>query len=498
MAFDWFLRIKASNFGEKPGLDKDHIIFGLLNEVSGLKQEIQLFKEEVRSLNQKLTGLKQENTDLRRDNASLLERLNRNSRNSNQPPSLDGFKKQTALPKTSQGIKGGQKGHKGKTLKQTAQPDKIIECNPEKCSCGYQFTGQDIELAEKRQVFDLPVPKLEVTEYRIQKGLCPQCGIIHKGIAPEGVNAPVQYGKGVKAYSVLLNVYYKLPYKKIQQLFYDLYGYPINESTIVSASEQCYHLLANTEQVIMSRIAAGPVTHADETGFRVNKRLNWLHTATSLMYTYLFTHEKRGRLALESAKSILGQVQGWLVHDCWEAYFNFTHLKHGTCNAHILRELDGLVENFNSRWAVLFKTFLLQTWLLPFDERVKRRNIIEQRYRHICGIADKLEPPPWKTHKGKGKHKRTKGRNLLLRLIKHQQAVLAFAFNSEVPFTNNLAERDIRPAKVKLKISNCFRTMFGAEIYARIEGFVSTTRKHQRNVFSELLNTFEGKNFITT
>ena len=134
---------------------------------------------------------------------------------------------------------------------------------------------------------------------------------------------------------------------------------------------------------------------------------------------------------------------------------------------------------------------------MPFEERVKRRNQIETRYLLICGKGEKSEPPPKKTPGKRGRYKRTKGRNLVERLIREQHAVLAFAFNKQVPFTNNLAERDIRPAKVKQKISNCFRTFKGAEIYARIESFVSTARKHDRNVFSELCNTFEGHNFIT-
>jgi transposase len=134
---------------------------------------------------------------------------------------------------------------------------------------------------------------------------------------------------------------------------------------------------------------------------------------------------------------------------------------------------------------------------MPFEERVKRRQQIESRYTLICDIGERAEPPPRKTPGKRGKYKRTKGRNLVERLIREQNAVLAFAFHNEVPFTNNLAERDIRPAKVKQKISNCFRTFKGAEIYARIEGFISTVRKHNRNVFSELCTTFEGHNFIT-
>ncbi len=134
---------------------------------------------------------------------------------------------------------------------------------------------------------------------------------------------------------------------------------------------------------------------------------------------------------------------------------------------------------------------------MPFEERVKRRQHIEARYTLMCGIGERAEPPPRKTPGKRGRYKRTKGRNLVERLIREQNAVLAFAFNEGVPFTNNLAERDIRPIKVKQKVSNCFRTFTGAEIYARIQGFVSTARKHNRNVFSELCTTFEGHNFIT-
>jgi transposase len=462
-------------------LDKDRLIFELL--------------ERVNVLTKRLSELETEVAVLKAENAQLKDRLNRNSRNSNQPPSSDGYKKQPALPKEVKGIKGGQSGHKGSNLKQIENPDFIIECKPESCSCGQILTNENYELTEKRQVFDLPQPRLEVTEYQLYKAKCPKCGLAHKGIAPEGITGVAQYGNGIKAFAVLLNVHYKLPFKKIQQLFNDLYGYPINESTIVSASAQCYEKLSESEELIKSKIANGYVTHADETGIRVAGKLNWLHTATSVMFTYLFVHENRGRLALESNKSVLGKARGWLVHDCWESYFNFTNLKHATCGAHILRELEGLVENEKSKWARVFKTFLLQVYKMPFEERIKRKQLIENRYKLICRIGELSEPPPYKS--GKGRYKRTKGRNLVERLIREQESVLAFAFNKEVPFTNNLAERDIRPAKVKLKISNCFRTNSGADIYARIEGFLSTARKQNKNVFSELSDTFNGFNFIT-
>lgn len=474
-------------------MDKDKTIQELIHKVNNLVervQQLEVFEEENKIL-------RAENAILKAENAELKNRLNRNSKNSNQPPSSDGYTKKPALPKKSKGNQGGQKGHKGSSLKQITNPDTIIQCKPEACTCGHTFLSGHSELSEKRQVFDLPEPRLEVTEYQVYKAICPVCGTTNKGVIPEGVKATAQYGNNIKAYAVLLNVHYKLPYKKIRLLFNDLFGYPINESTITSATEQCYKMLQSSEEEIKSRVAKSTVVHADETGLRVAGKLHWLHTATTEMYTYLFVHEKRGKLALESDKSVLDKIKTWLVHDCWGSYFNFNKLKHAICGAHILRELEGLIENGNSKWAKTFKTFLMQVYEMPFKERLKRKQLLESRYKTICSIGEKLEPPPTKTANKRGRLKRTKGRNLVERLIREQNAVLAFAFNEQVPFTNNLAERDIRPAKVKQKISNCFRTYNGAAIYARIESFISSSRKNNRNAFSELCSTFDGHNFIT-
>lgn len=454
--------------------------------------------ELVSALMLEIADLKKEVAILRHENAELKYRLNSNSQNSSRPPSSDGYQKKStpALPKKGKGKQGGQKGHRGDTLIQDKNPDNIIKLIPEPCSCGHHFTQQECVLSSKRQVFELPKPKLDITEYQIHKATCPECGEMHQGKAPEGVTAPVQYGNQAKAFAVLLNTNYKMPFNKIQLLFSDLFGYSINESTIYSAGKRCYDQLEKTEEVIKSKVAGANVAHADESGLRVLGKLHWLHTATTLAYTYLFVHEKRGKLALNSDKSILHNMGGWLVHDCWSSYFKFTGLKHAICGAHILRELQGLIDTGESRWAKTFHRFLIDLYEKPFEQRIEQMESIKSHYLQICNIGEKLEPPPYNSPNKKGRPKRTKGRNLVERLIREIDAVLAFAFNQEVPFTNNLAERDIRPVKVKMKVSNCFRTMEGAEIYARIESFVSTARKNKRNIFVELANTLNGYNFL--
>lgn len=468
-----------------------------IDRLEPIADENKDLRQKNSELKTKYSELETENADLKAEVAALKAQINSNSRNSSKPPSSDGYQKKPAFPRKKEGKQGGQQGHKGRTLQQVEHPDKTVTHKPGPCSCGHEFSDEELSVAETRQVFDLPQPKLEVIAHELLKGKCPVCGKWHKASAPAGINAPVQYGQGVKALTTLLNVDYRIPFKKIQILFSDLFGYAINESTVYSASRRCYKQLKETIEIIKSKIIEAMTAHADETGIRVEEMLRWLHVATTELYTYLFVHEKRGRLALESEQSILDQLSGWLVHDCWGSYFNFNELHHALCGAHILRELEGLIENEQSKWARVFKTFLMHVFEMPLEERVKRRQQIESRYTLICGMGEKAEPPPRKTPGQKGRYKRTKGRNLVERLVREKEAVLAFAFNEEVPFTNNMAERDVRPAKVKLKVSNCFRSFEGAEIYARIASFVSTARKHDRNVYSELCTTFSGHNFLT-
>jgi transposase len=217
-------------------LDKDKLIQELFKRIEDLTSRLEQAENII--------------TELRSEKAELKARLNSNSKNSSRPPSSDGYQKKPAFPKKKNGRQGGQCGHKGRTLHQVDNPDKIVICKPGSCTCGYGFRDEDLVLSEKRQVFDLPKPNLEVTEYQIHKAVCPECGLVHKGLTPQGVNAPVQYGNGVKAYCVLLNVHFKLPFKKIQLLFGDLFGYRINESTVYSGTEQCFEKLEESEKTI--------------------------------------------------------------------------------------------------------------------------------------------------------------------------------------------------------------------------------------------------------
>ena len=379
-------------------------------------------------------------------------------------------------------------GHTGKSLRQVEQPAKVKVHLPEQCArCGRAIAADEAHtVVSKRQVFDVPEPQLEVTEHRLGEIVC--CGQPQRGAYPPEAPRPVQYGAGVRALVTKLSVDHKMPLAQICTLLADLYGYTVNRETVERALAQGYALAESVEAATKAQLRQAPVVHFDETGLRISGKLHWLHTAGNDVYTHLFVHENRGEKALRSAASMLPDFTGHAIHDCLAAYFKFTEAQHGLCNAHIMRELQALLEE-RSAWAAALRTFLLDLYAqarpLPEPEAAAAR----QRYRHILSQADQEEPPP-EPKLGKGRPKSTPGRNLLRRLQAHEAAVLAFALVEGVPFTNNQAERDLRPAKVKQKVSGGFRTEDGAKVYARLQAVISTCRKQERNVFAFLRSRF--------
>lgn len=433
--------------------------------------------------------------ELKAEVKELKARLNQNSQNSSRPPSSDGYQKPKPKPAFGKKKKrrGGQAGHRGKTLKRVAVADVIVECEPLGCVCGNAQWSGAVEIVDARQVFELPVAKLEVIEYRSLKRRC-QCGRTSCGEFPAKVAAPVQYGGSVQTLVSLLSVHGCLSHRKIGQLMADIYGYQINEAT-------CQELLRRTSEVIpIEQLKAGieraEVIKVDETGIKENGRLKWLHNASSEELTYQYVHVKRGKEALRDEKSVLPNFCGVAVHDCWASYFSFAGMKHALCNAHILRELTGIIETDDSKWVLRMKQLLMEMYEKSDYGKgiIKEIGEYEKRYKEIIEAGEKEEPPPERRNP-KGKLKRTKGRNLLERLRKHEEAVMRFAREEKVPFTNNQAERDIRPIKIKQKMNGGFRAQSGSESYCRINSFISTLRKQSRQVFQELLSVIQGNTF---
>jgi transposase len=467
----------------------------LSNDIATLKSMIASLFLRIEQLEADNAALRADNAALRAENAMLKEQLSKNSSNSHKPPSSDGYGKKPALPQSSGKKTGGQFGHPGRTLKMVSNPDHIIVHHISSCPCCQKaFSPADVEgIGQKRQVFDLPEPRLIVTEH--QQGVIHCCGQAHKGTFPEQITQPVQYGSKIRSLSVLLNNDYKLPVEKIEQLFADIYGCSFNESTVLSTNQMCYDLLEPTENVIKTQLLDSKVVHFDETGMRVAAKLHWFHTSSTNLFTYLFVHTHRGKKALEDTDSLIKDFKNRAVHDCWASYFGFKDCSHSLCNAHIVRELQALIEN-GTLWAAKMKQFLLDL----YEKSLKATIIIPNKdewiakFNDICQIAHQEEPQPTKAKNGKFKN--SKGRNLLNRLRDNQNGIIDFAFDIDIPFTNNQAERDIRCLKTKQKVAMSFRTLMGAKHFARIQSFISSVRKHEINVFQAINDSFNRKDIV--
>lgn len=401
------------------------------------------------SLLAEIDRLKARVNELEVENAALRARLAQNSANSHKPPATDGYQKKPlikpALPKTPGKKPGGQPGHPGKTLEMVEIPDAVQRHQATHCQhCGLTLSGEG-QVVARRQVFDLPKPRLYVEEHQLIAHQC-VCGCTQTGQFPQQVAAPVQYGPRIRAHSILLNVDYRVPFAKVSQWWTELTGYAYNPATLSMTQTLLCDQLAPIEEQIKAHLIAAPVCHFDETGVRVGGKLYWLHVACNAQYTHLFVHPKRGQIALCSEQSVFVDCHNWTVHDCWASYFSAGKGRHSLCGAHLLRELAALSEQ-GRLWAMALHAYLLRAYQAtrcgPIELTQRERWRVE--YEELCAQADEQEFPAlvfFKADGSTGRSKRTKGRNLLHRLITHQAAVLAFAFEEGVPFTNNQAERD--------------------------------------------------------
>ncbi len=422
----------------------------------------------------------------------LANRLNMNSTNSSKPPSSDPNRKKKPQSKTGK-KPGGQKGHVGTTLKKADDPDKVelIKIDRSKLPAGrYREVGFD-----SRQVFDIDISRV-VTEYRAQI-LEDDKGNRFVASFPDGVTKAVQYGTGLKAHSVYMSQFQLIPYNRIQDYFADQLHIPVSEGSIFNFNKQAFRLLADFENQANNALAASYFAHADETGINIGGKGHWLHCVSNDDWTLYYPHEKRGTEAMNEM-GVLPRFKGILCHDHWRPYYKYD-CTHALCNAHHLRELTRAWEQDGQKWAKKLKD-LLETINCKVNDaggaldtqesekyRLKYRALLKQ------GEIECPEPIRPKKKGKRGRIKKSKSRNLLERLRDYEQDTLRFMDDERVSFTNNLGESDIRMTKVQQKISGCFRSIGGAQIFCRVRSYLSTCRKQGVKSSHALDLLFNGK-----
>jgi len=425
--------------------------------------------------------------------AELESRLNMNSTNSSKPPSSDGLAKPavTSLREKSGKKPGGQKGHKGHGLKIEREPDDVVVVQPIECpGCGCGLSKEATFHADTRYVYDVQI-EVKLTEYDIHKVICPCCGATVAGTLPEECKGTLNYGNKIRALAVVLTQYACVGIDKTHKILRDLLEVSISAGTIKNITQQFASKTDDTIAEIKKKLLESPRLNVDETGSRINGRTQWFHVASNAKYTLVTSHMKRGKEGSE-AGSVLPKYGGVLVHDCWKPYFGFDKCEHALCCAHLLRELNALIER-GQTWAKDMKTLLLE--MKDVVERYKGadktklsgyyRDKFKTSYDAVLAKAkEEITPSPTR--------KKSKAENILARLEEYRAEITRFTENFEVPFDNNQAERDLRNVKVKQKVSGCFRTEDGADDYAKTTSIIGTVVKFGQSVYGAVRGLFEG------
>lgn len=436
----------------------------------------------------------------------LSDQIAKNSRNSGKPPGSDGLKKMKTQSLRQKGERpyGGQPGHTGDTLKMVVEAGKFVNHPLTNCPhCQQDLAEVEAIGYDKRQVFDVPPLQLEVTEHRVAIKACPGCGHEVRGKFPESVSQPTQYGERLKAQASYLNTYHFIPLARTAELLSDFYGQAPSEAALIDANEQAASQIQPSLTAIQEQLIAAEVVNYDESGLRVEGKLQWLHVACTPALTFYQVDAKRGQVGMRAA-GILDTFSGVAVHDHWASYLAFEKCQHAFCNAHHLRELHFIFEQYQQPWAEAMAQ-LLRTIKREVDTSppsatalpVERLTYFSAEYDKLIAQGLALNPTPAQPPLTKrGRPKQSPPKNLLDRLHTHKSGVLAFMADFRIPFDNNQAERDVRMIKVKQKVSGSFRTLTGAQTFTSIRAYISTARKQGINAIHALYLAFLGQPFI--
>lgn len=368
--------------------------------------------------------------------------------------------------------------------------------------CGEDLRAVRPRGHQRRTQIDIVFEKL-VSHVDAELKSCPHCGAETCAPFPKTFCGPVQYGAGIKAYALNLLMAQMISLKRVQQTIQTLIGQVISEATLLKYVLQLHRALERWESMAIDQILTQPAMHVDETSLRVERHNHWIHVCSAGEITLKFVHEKRGLEAM-TAIGIIPRYGGVIVHDCWASYLSYEHCGHGLCGAHLLRELTFIREANGYAWARHMKRLLQQTCTRVSRRQRKRLTpreyeALQKHYRNILTRGERELPPiPAKQNGKRGRIAKSDAHNLWERLKEHETAVLLFAKDANVPFTNNRAERDLRMSKVKQKVSGCFRKAQFAQAYCRISSYLQTMANQGHNPLVAIQMALSGQLYSET
>lgn len=386
-------------------------------------------------------------------------------------------------------------------MRQVADPHERFEHEPAGCGgCGDDLTGAAVTGVAVRQVFDLPDVGVRVSEHRIVSRRC-RCGYVTAGRAPDGVDAPVQYGPRVNAAAVYLQQALFGAQARTARAMTDLFGVAMSAGAVAAAHARAGDALADSEFVdqVRDALTSASVVHVDESGLRVAGRLHWVHVATTGKYTLVWVNPKRGRAGIDAGQ-VMGSMTGIAVHDAWAPYDTYTPAGHQLCCAHLLRELTAAAELApQAVWPGQAADALLRLKTAADTARTEgQAGIDPDLLTEQTGLFRQAALVAVKDHQ----HEKSKtGRKLTAlgrRMRDRIDDYLRFAVDLRSPFDNNRAEQQIRMVKIRQKVSGGLRTLDGAQQFALIRSYLATATAHGRNIMNALTELVAGCPWLPT
>lgn len=405
----------------------------------------------------------------------------KNSNNSHTPPSKDENrpKKNQSLRTKSDKKPGGQPGHEGKTLECSAFIDTVTHHVPDYCNCcGRDLKNVPETLIETRQVIDIPIIKPICTEHCVYRRTC-SCGYQMESDFPSHLKAKVQYGPNVESLIGYLHARQYFPFKRMKEFFTDVMGLPVSVGGIDYILKRLTGKALPYYEQIKERVCKAVFIGTDETSLKVDGHNNWMWAWQNEYLTYLVHSDNRGFKTITDNFSN-GLPDTVLQHDRFACHFNCKAKHHQICMAHLLRDLQYLIELYpECGWAAEMKTLVAEALDLKkqlsipedYDENKQRQMLLVKLHELLHFTLNE-------------KHKKT--RNLQKSLLKHQQYILYFLYHPKVPPDNNGSERAIRNIKVKQKVSGQFKSDKGADGFAVLRSIIDTTIKSGQNVLNAL------------
>src|SRR5215475_11369107 len=424
--------------------------------------------------------LEEENRQLKAE----IERLKQpqaNSRNSSQPPSRDQKNNQPAnKPKKK---RGPPFGHKRSVREFIDNPDRTISAKVEKYEQCHQDL-RDVALGKivHRQVTELPEFNPVVIETQQHEVVCPHCQCLNRGQLPEGLEADRYFGPRLEAAVVFLKHQQHLSYERIVQTLRELFGIELSEGGIASIIARAGARASVAAADIKQQVISSPVIKSDETSARVSGRnfWHWVFIGASTVY-----HQIVPRRNAKVIEDLMGQsyAEVW-VCDCFGAQLKAPTRVFQLCLQHQLRDLQRMLDQpGGSLWAAkMQKLFREAIHLNNRFDCPEPQLTLSGFMRRVSEIENDLDAL---LKRGLAGHEE---RRLQNRYLLHREKLLQFLYYPGVPPTNNQSEQALRTSVIHRKVTNGFRSDWGANAYADLLSVIATSKIKGQRVFETLVD----------